>query len=242
MTTPAPENTQTPPNYPMYGMMGGGLGSMMNPYGTTWQNYRGGYQPPMMYGGLGSMYGGGMGGMYGGMMRPQPTNPYGSPLTSNYSMGLMGANPYAYSQSLRNMAYYQPQMPPQFDLQSLMAYQQNSFNPYIWGGMTDPNATTTTGAPPSTTTGDPSTTGTPTTGTPTTGTPTTTGTYPTPQYGTTTGSPPPGGTQPPYTTPSYATTGYPQQQYGYNPYMMGYGGLGSYGGYMPYGFNPFLRY
>ena len=208
MTTPAPGNTQAPPNYPMYGMMGGGLGSMMNPYGTTWQNYRGGYQPPMMYGGLGSMYGGGMGGMYGGMMRPQPTNPYGSPLTSNYSMGLMGANPYAYSQSLRNMAYYQPQMPPQFDLQNLMGYQQGSFNPYILGGTTDPNATTT---------GMPGTTGAP------------------PPYSTT-------GAPPPYTTPSYATTGYPQQQYGYNPYMMGYGGLGSYGGYMPYGFNPFLRY
>jgi hypothetical protein len=238
MTSPAPGNTQAPPNYPMYGMMGGGLGSMMNPYGTPLQNYRGGYQPPMMYGGLGSMY--------GGMMRPfpQPMSSYGSPLTNQYSMGLMGANPYAYSQSLRNMAYYQPQMPLQLDLQNLMGYQQGSFNPYIWGGTTDPNVTTTTttGAPPSTTTGDPSTTGTPTTGYPTTATPTTTGTYPTPQYGTTTGSPPPGGTQPPYTTPSYATTGYPQQQYGYNPYMTGYGGLGSYGGYMPYGFNPFLRY
>ena len=180
------------PNYPMYDT------PARPPYGTTWQNFRGGQQgPPSMYGGLGSygnmmggygggmggggmygggMYGGGMGGYgnmmggYGGGMRPPPQPPgqYGSPLTNQFQYGLMGANPAAYSQSLRQMGYNQPTMPAQTDLQNLMGYQQSSFNPYMTGPTTtpDPNATTTTSG------------------------------YTTPGYTTTSG----------YTTPGYTTT------------------------------------
>ena len=97
-----PQGPSDKPNYPMYGMP-----QVRPPYGTTWQNFRGGRQgPPSMYGGLGSygnmmggygnmmggggMYGGGMGGYgnmmggYGGGMRPPPQPPgqYGSPLTN----------------------------------------------------------------------------------------------------------------------------------------------------------------
>ena len=147
-----PQGPSDKPNYPMYGIPR--MPQVRPPYGTTWQNFRGGRQgPPSMYGGLGSYgnmmggYGNMMGG-YGGGMRPPPQPPgqYGSPLTNQFRYGLMGANPAAYSQSLRQMGYYQPTMPAQTDLQNLMGYQQSSFNPYMTGPTTtpDPNATTTT--------------------------------------------------------------------------------------------------
>ena len=161
--------------------MYGGLGS----YGNMMGGYGGG--------GMGGMYGGGMGGMYGGggmpgygdprmlsslsPQRPPPGVPginppgqYGSPLTNQFRYGLMGANPAAYSQSLRQMGYNQPTMPPQTDLQNLMAYQQASFNPYMAGTTTTPDPNTTTGAA---TTGA-ATTGAATTGAATTGAATTT--------------------------------------------------------------------
>ena len=114
-----PQGPSDKPNYPMYGIPR--MPQVRPPYGTTWQNFRGGRQgPPSMYGGLGSygnmmggygnmmggggMYGGGMGGYgnmmggYGGGMRPPPQPPgqYGSPLTNQFQYGLMGANPAAY--------------------------------------------------------------------------------------------------------------------------------------------------
>ena len=162
--------------------MYGGLGS----YG----NMMGGY-------GGGGMYGGGMGGMYGGggmpgygdprmLSRPSPERPppgvpgfnppgqYGSPLTNQFRYGLMGANPAAYSQSLRQMGYFQPQMPAQTDLQNLMGYQQASFNPYLAGTTTpDPNTTTGAATTGAATTGA-ATTGAATTGAATTGAATTT--------------------------------------------------------------------
>jgi hypothetical protein len=198
--------------------MYGGLGS----YG----NMMGGY-------GGGGMYGGGMGGMYGGggmpgygdprmLSRPSPERPppgvpgfnppgqYGSPLTNQFQYGLMGANPAAYSQSLRQMGYFQPQMPAQTDLQNLMGYQQASFNPYLTGPTTTPDPNTTTGA---------ATTGAATTGAATTGAATT--------------------TQAPYATTTQGYEMYGMGGYGGGmPMMGGYGGgmpmmMGGYGGGMP---------
>jgi len=210
--------------------MYGGLGS----YGNMMGGYGGG--------GMGGMYGGGMGGMYGGggmpgygdprmlsslsPQRPPPGVPginppgqYGSPLTNQFQYGLMGANPAAYSQSLRQMGYFQPQMPAQTDLQNLMGYQQASFNPYMTGPTTtpDPNTTTETYTTGAATTGA-ATTGAATTGAATTGAATT--------GAATTGAATT--TQGPYAT---TTQDYMNPVYAQGP--SGYGGMGGYGGGMP---------
>ena len=211
------------PNYPMYG--GGGMGGM---YGGRMGGIYGGGG----YGaGMSSLYGGGMGGMYGGgiggMMPPQRPFPgqgqYNSPLTNQFQYGLMGANPGAYSQSLRQMGYFQPTMPMQTDLQNLMGYQQSSFNPYLMGPTTTPDPNTTT-PDPNTTTPDPNTT---------TGAATTTQGYTTTQgpYNTTTQGPYNTTTQGPYNT----TTQGPYNTTTQGPVMPYYGGgmMGGYGGGMP---------
>jgi hypothetical protein len=100
---------QPRPNYPMYG--GGGLGALNNPYGTTWQNYRGGMSPPSRFpprppmhhfgggygdprmmggygGGMMGGYGGGMMGGYGGLGGMM--GGYGGGMMGGYGGGMMG--------------------------------------------------------------------------------------------------------------------------------------------------------
>ena len=238
---------QPRPNYPMYGGLGGiyggygggygggsgGLGGyggyppapQRSPYGTTWQDYRGGMnrpfnypqRPPMYgggdprmggggYGGLGGMLGGygggGLGGMYGGMMPPQPS-PYGGGLTRGFGGQMFGADPYAYAQQLGTLGAYQPQMPAQTDLQNLMGYQQQTFGQQVWpGGTTTPGPVATTPGPGTTTPGP----------------------------GPRTTTPGPGG--------GTTTQGPVVQQYGQYGGYGGYGGYGRppmYGGYSGYG-------
>jgi hypothetical protein len=74
---------QPRPNYPMYG----GLGALSNPYGTTWQNYRGGMSPPSRFPPRPSMYGGGYGGGYGD---PRMMGGYGGGMMGGYGGGMMG--------------------------------------------------------------------------------------------------------------------------------------------------------
>ena len=250
---------QPRPNYPMYGGLGGiyggygggygggsgGLGGygdvgiyppapQSNPYGTTWQDYRGGanrpfnypqrpqYQP--MYGG-GDPRMGGYGGQTGGKgMRPPRPSPYGGGLTRGFGRQMFGADPYAYAQQLGTLGAYQPQMPAQTDLQNLMGYQQQTFGQQVWPTTPPPEGTVTIG-PVATTPGPVATTPGPVATTPG---PVATTQGPGP---TTTQGPGPATTTPQFER--YFEQYRPQQQYGGygRPPIYGGGYGGGYGGY-----------
>ena len=133
----SPSPPQQPrPNYPMYG--GGGLGALNNPYGTTWQNYRGGMSPPSRFpprppmrhfgGGYGDPrmmggYGGGMMGGYGGGMM----GGYGGGMMGGYGGGYGG-----YGGGYGGMMPPRPQPSPYGGLTQGFGQQMFGSNPYAY--------------------------------------------------------------------------------------------------------------